>query len=146
MKGQMGDASKLRAFKSYANLSAPVEQKRLSPAAIQAFVNIAKTWSLDDDQALGLLGVVTVSTFLEWKTGVEGRTLDEDTLMRISFLIGIFKALNICYGQDLANCWVTLPNQNPIFAGEMPVDYMIQHGQPGMAEVRRLLDGRCAGQ
>ena len=77
---------------------------------------------------------------------MEGRTLDEDKLMRISLLIGIFKALNLCYGQDLADSWVTLLNQNPIFAGEAPVDYMIQHGQPGMAKVRRLLDGRCAGQ
>jgi hypothetical protein len=66
-------------------------------------------------------------------------------LMRISFLTGIFKALNICCGQDLADRWVTLPNQNPLFAGEAPVDYMIQHGCSDMKQVRRLLDARCAG-
>jgi hypothetical protein len=146
MKAHMSDVSQPRAFRNHPDLSAPVEQERLSPAAIGAFVNIAKIWSLNDVQALGLLGVVTVSTFLEWKTEMEGRTLDEDTLMRISFLIGIFESLNICYGQHLADCWVTLPNQNPIFAGEVPVDYMIRHGQPGMAKVRRLLDARCVGQ
>jgi len=146
MKGHMSDASQPRAFRNHPDLSAPVEQERLSPAAIGAFVNIAKIWSLSDVQALGLLGVVTVSSFLEWKTRMEGRTLDEDTLMRISFLIGIFESLNICYGQHLADSWVTLPNENPIFAGEAPVDYMIQHGQPGLEQVRRLLEARCAGQ
>jgi hypothetical protein len=92
MKAHMSDASQPRAFRNHPDLSAPVEQERLSPAAIGAFVNIAKIWSLNDVQALGLLGVLTVSTFLEWKTGMEGRTLDEDTLMRISFLIGIFES------------------------------------------------------
>ena len=146
MKGQMSDASQSRAFKNYPDLSDSAEQERLSPAGIEVFTNIAKIWSLTDAQALGLLGVVTASTLLEWETGMEGRTLDEDTLMRISFLIGIFKALNIYFGQDLADRWVTLPNQNPLFAGEAPVDYMIQHGCSGMKQVRRLLDARCAGQ
>jgi hypothetical protein len=142
----MSDATQPRAFKNYPDLANPAEQERLGQLGIRAFVNIAKIWSLNDAQALGLLGVVTASTLLEWKTGMEGRTLDEDTLMRISFLIGIFESLNISYGPHLADCWVTLPNQNPIFAGEVPVDYMIRHGQPGMAKVRRLLDARCAGQ
>jgi hypothetical protein len=47
---------------------------------------------------------------------------------------------NLCCGQDLADSWVTLPNQNPLFAGETPVDYMILDGRPGMEQVRRLLD------
>ena len=99
-----------------------------------------------DAQALGLLATITPSTLLEWKTEMEGRTLDEDKLMRISLLIGIFKALNLCHGQDLADSWVTLLNQNPIFAGEAPVDYRIQHGRPGMEQVRRLLDALCDGR
>jgi hypothetical protein len=146
MKAHMSDASQPRAFKNRPDLSDPVAQARLSSTAVGAFAKIAKIWSLNDVQALGLLGVVTVSSFLEWKTGMEGRTLDEDTLMRISFLIGIFESLNICYGQHLADSWVTLPNENPIFAGEVPVDFMVRHGQLGMAIVRRLLDARCAGE
>jgi hypothetical protein len=91
MKGHMSDSSQPRAFKNYLDLSNSAEQERLSPAGIEIFVNITKIWSLEDAQALGLLGVVTASTLLEWKTGMEGRALDEDRLMRISFLIGIFK-------------------------------------------------------
>ena len=33
-------------LKSFPNLSDPIEQERLSPAAVGAFVNIVKMWSL----------------------------------------------------------------------------------------------------
>ncbi|WP_433968037.1 hypothetical protein [Tunturiibacter gelidiferens] len=59
MKGHMSDAAQPRAFTNHPDLSDPVEQERLSPAAVGAFVNIATVWSLNDVQALGLLGVVT---------------------------------------------------------------------------------------
>jgi hypothetical protein len=127
-------------------LADPAQQKRLSPSAIAAFVNIVNIWSLKDTQALGLLGAATPATLLDWKTENEGSTLDQNTLTRISYLIGIYKALNICHGQELADSWVTLPNQNPIFRGKTPVGYMIENGQPGLAMVRRLLDARCQGQ
>jgi hypothetical protein len=145
MEAQMSDASQTRAIKNYLDFSNLAERERLSPAVIELFINITRLWSLDDAQALGLLGVVNTSTLPDWKNEMEGRALDEDKLMRISFLIGIFKALNICHGQNLADRWVRLPNQNPLFAGAAPVNYMMQHGCSGMKQVRRLLDARCAG-
>jgi hypothetical protein len=71
--------------------------------------------------------------------------LDQDRLTRISILTGIFKALNILYGQKLADCWIQLPNENPIFGGEAPLAYMIKGGQPAMLRVRQLLDSRRGG-
>jgi hypothetical protein len=38
-----------------------------------------------------------------------------------------------------------MPNQNRIFAGRTPVDYMIRGGLPAMQTVRRLLDARRGG-
>ena len=43
------------------------------------------------------------------------RTLDIDTLARISYLIGIFRALNILYSEELADAWIQRPNKNRIF-------------------------------
>jgi hypothetical protein len=77
MKDHMSDASQPRAFKNYPDLSDPVEQERLSPAAVGAFVNIATLWSLNDAQALGLLGVISASTLLEWKTGMGGHAHED---------------------------------------------------------------------
>jgi hypothetical protein len=74
-----------------------------------------------------------------------GRLLDADRLLRISYLIGIFKALNILHGPSLADDWVRLPNTNRIFAGSTPLAYMIKGGTTAMQTVRRLLDARRGG-
>jgi hypothetical protein len=71
--------------------------------------------------------------------------LDEDTMLRISYLIGIFKALNILHAENLADRWITLANRNPIFAGATPLQYMLRGGIPAMQVVRRLLDARRGG-
>jgi hypothetical protein len=65
--------------------------------------------------------------------------------MRISYLTGIFKALNILYGEKLADEWIQLPNSNRIFAERTPLDYMTRGGVPAMQTVRRLLDARRGG-
>jgi hypothetical protein len=135
----------MREFKKLPDLSDPVERERLSPAGITVFVNISKLWELTDAQALDLLGVDTSSTLFEWQARTEERTLDQDTLMRISYLVGIYKALHIYFGPDLANRWATLHNQNDLFAGDTPVDYMIRHGPPGMKLVRNMVDAWAAG-
>ena len=65
--------------------------------------------------------------------------------MRVSLLVGIFKALNTLYTRKLADAWVSPPNTNPIFAGETPLAYMVKGGQPAMMRVRQLLDARRVG-
>jgi len=77
------------------NLADAGERARLSPSSIKAFLNIAKKWELSEAQARGLLGGIASSTFHAWKTEPRGRRLDQDTLTRISLVIGIYKALHI---------------------------------------------------
>jgi hypothetical protein len=127
-------------FDQAPNLANSSERERLSPSAIKAFVNITAKWQLSEAQARGLLGGIASSTFHAWKTEPRGKRLDQDTLMRISLVIGVYKALHIYFGQPWADRWVTLANRGPLFAGQSPVDYMLWQGQPGMVQVRRLLD------
>jgi hypothetical protein len=127
-------------FDQAPDLTNAIERERLSPSAIKAFVKIAGQWGLNEAQARGLLGGVASSTFHAWKTRPHGKKLDQDTLMRISLVIGIYKALNIYFDPRWANRWVVLGNRGPMFAGTAPIDYMIRHGQPGMLQVRRMLD------
>jgi len=126
------------------DLSDPATRRRLSPAAVKGFLAIMDKWNLRDPEARQLLGGMSTGSFYALKK--EPRTLDQDTLTRISLLIGIFKALNILYSPKLADAWISLPNTNPIFRGLTPVAYMIQRGQPGMLSVRQLLDARRGGQ
>jgi hypothetical protein len=64
----------------------------------------------------------------------------------VSFLVGIFKALNILYSAELADAWIQLPNTNPVFNGATPLAYIIRFGLPGMERVRQLLDARRGGR
>jgi len=128
------------------NLADAGERARLSPSSIKAFLNIAKKWELSEAQARGLLGGIASSTFHAWKTEPRGRRLDQDTLTRISLVIGIYKALHIYFGKPWADRWVALANRGPMFAGQAPIDYMLRQGQPGMMQVRRMLDAWRGGR
>ena len=126
------------------DLGTRASRERLSAPALKAFFNIAARWKVRDEDARALLGGVTNGPFYEMKRKPD-RMLDTDRLTRISYLIGIFKALHILHSSKLADEWVRLPNSNPIFAGEAPLAYMIRGGFPAMQTVRRLLDARRAG-
>jgi hypothetical protein len=126
------------------DLGSREERERLSAPAIKAFLNIMARWKVRDEDARGLLGGVSNGPFYDMKRN-PNRTLDTDRLTRISYLIGIFKGLQILHSPKLADEWVRLRNRNPIFKGQTPLDYMIRGGLPGMQIVRRLLDARRAG-
>jgi uncharacterized protein (DUF2384 family) len=127
-----------------ADLSSRAVQEKLSPAAIRAFLSLASHWKLRDEDARRLLGGISNGSFYQLKRSAS-KTLDQDKLTRISLLVGIFKALNILYSAKLADAWVELPNTNPIFGGESPLDYMRKGGVPAMLRVRQLLDARRGG-
>jgi len=133
-------------FDKAADLTDAAERERLSPTAIRAYLKICDKWGLSENQARALLGGIASSTFHVWRADPEGQKLSQDTLVRISLLIGIYKALHIYFSQAWADRWVRLGNRGALFAGRAPVDFMIRHGQPGMLEVRRMLDAWRGGR
>jgi len=126
------------------DLTDKAQRERLSPSALKAFFNIVERWNIRDEDARVLLGGLSNGPYYSWRKDPE-RTLDTDMLTRVSYLIGIFKALNVLYGEKLADEWVRLPNQNPIFAGRTPLAYMMAGGVTSLQTVRRLLDARRGG-
>jgi hypothetical protein len=124
------------------DFAAKAERERLSPAALRAFFSIVHRWHITDEDARRLLGVVRVGTYHAMKRNPDGSVLGADTLLRISYLIGIFKALNMLHSKKLADEWVLLPNTNRIFGGSTPLAYMMKGGPPAMRTVRSLLDAR----
>ena len=128
------------------DLTDPKVRQQLSASAIKGFLEIAAEWQLTESQARGLLGGIASSTFHAWKSQPSKHKLTQDTLLRISLVIGIYKALHIYFGEEWADRWVTLGNRGSMFAGAAPIDYMIRHGQPGMFQVRRMLDAWRGGR
>ena len=129
------------------DLSRLEERRRLSAAALKALFNIVNHWKVRDEDVRELLGGISNGNYYQLKKNprTPGKSLDQDKLTRISYLIGIFKSLNILYSQRLADQWIQLPNSNPIFAGRTPLDYILRGGTPAMDMVRRLLDARRGG-
>jgi hypothetical protein len=126
------------------DLNSRAERERLSHAALVGFFRLSAAWSVRDEDARELLGGLSSSSFYEWKKQPE-RVLEVDRITRISYLLGIYKALHILYGDKLADEWVHLPNTNPIFNGRTPLAYMLGGGLVAMQTVRRLLDARRGG-
>lgn len=126
------------------DLTSREERERLSTSALKAFFNLISRWGIRDEDARLLLGGISNGPYYTWKKQPE-RLLDTDILTRISYLIGIFKALHILYGEQLADEWIQLPNKNRIFGGRTPLDYIMRGGLPALQTVRRLLDARRGG-
>jgi hypothetical protein len=120
----------------------PQVRRQLSAPAIRTFSNIAAAWQLTGDAQRALLGWPAESTFYKYKSGQVG-ALPYDTLIRISLVLGIYKALHILYPEPtLADRWMKLPNTNPLFGGRTPLAMIMETGMDGLQQVRRLLDGR----
>ena len=128
-----------------ADFNSAGERKRLSGSALMGFFKMMEIWKVRDEDARMLLGGISNGPFYEMKKNPKGKVLDVDRLFRVSYLLGIFKAINILHGQQLADEWVQLPNRNSLFGGRTPLRYMIDGGLPAMQNVRRLLDARRGG-
>ncbi len=126
------------------DLNAKSERERLSGSALKGFFRLAEAWKIRDEDARELLGGLSSSAFYEWKKN-PARVLEVDRITRISYLIGIYKALHILYGDKLADEWVSLGNKNVIFAGQTPLAFMQAGGLLAMQTVRKLLDARRGG-
>ena len=126
------------------DLNSKAERERLSRSALRGFFKIVERWKLRDEDARELLGGLSSSAYYEWKKNPD-RILDVDRITRVSYLVGIYKALHILYGDRLADEWVSLANSNAVFGGRTPLAYMLAGGLVAMQTVRKLLDARRGG-
>ncbi len=126
---------------SFASFQDPQD---ISAAGIRAFSNIAERWSLTAEQQIRLLGLESRSTLYTWKSKARaGRRMQlrRDTLERISYVLGIFKAINILLPiTERADRWVHAPNANPLFGGGSALDRMTSGKVSDLYVVRRMLD------
>lgn len=127
------------------DLSRKDNRTRLTPAALKGLLQIAKHWSLRDEDTRELLGGISNGSFYGLKSRAP-KTFAADQLTRVSLLLGIYKALNILYSPKLADAWITLPNSNFMFGGDPPLNYLKHGGIPAFVRVRQLLDARRGGR
>jgi hypothetical protein len=114
----------------------------LGGAGLRAFANIAEAWSLPVADQLKLLGIASRSTFFKWRRERNPR-LPRDTLERLSYLLGIYKSLQILLPDPkLADEWVRKPNAAPAFGGRSALDRMLSGQVADLYVVRQYLDAQ----
>ncbi len=123
----------------------PVDRRQLSGPALRTFFNIADKWRLGPDEQMKLLGVNARSTFYKWKKNGEA-ALPRDTLERISYIFGIYKALQVLLPNDAANDWVKKPNSARTFNGRSALDRMLSGNVVDLYVVRQYLDAQRGGR
>jgi uncharacterized protein (DUF2384 family) len=110
--------------------------------AMEGFFGIMAHWKADNAAMIKILGSPAERTFYAWKSGKVGR-LPEDTLRRIGYVAGIWKALQIIYSRpEHADGWVKKPNR--FFGGHTPLERMAAGDVTDLAAVRAYVDAARA--
>jgi hypothetical protein len=112
----------------------------LGGPGLRAFANIAEAWGLSVADQLSLLGIGSRSTFFKWRRETSPR-LPRDTLERLSYLLGIYKSLQILLPDPkAADEWVRKPNHAPLFGGRSALERMLSGQVADLYVVREYLD------
>jgi hypothetical protein len=126
--------------------SAPPSKRAMSAAGLRAFFNIARDWGLNTEEQMVLLGAPGRSTFFKWKSAPEKADIKHDALERLSYILGIYKALQILLPDATASdAWVKKPNTAPLFGGKSALDRMLGGNIGDLLAVRQYLDARRGG-
>ena len=114
----------------------------LGGPGLRAFATIAEAWGLTVAEQLTLLGIASRSTFFKWRREPEPR-LPQDTLERLSYLLGIYKSLQILLPEPkAADAWVRQPNSAPLFGGHSALERMLSGQVADLYVVREYLDAQ----
>jgi len=133
----------MAAFKPQAH--GKFKPEHLGATALTGFFNIAAKWGLSADDERILLGSPPRSTFFKWKSERSAR-LPQDTLERISYILGIYKALHILLPTaTAADAWIKKPNAAPMMHGKSALERMRGGRVIDLADVRRYLDAERGG-
>ena len=111
-------------------------------ALLRTYFNIADAWKLSAREAMTLLGLRSRSTYHVWRDGRSG-ALPRDTLERISYVLGIYKALQILLPPgEAADAWIRKPNAAALFGNRSALDRLLSGNVADLYEVRRYLDAQ----
>jgi len=116
------------------------DRKDLTGPALRTFFRIADAWGLKESEQMRLLGLDSRSTFHSWKRGAIA-ALPKDALERISYVMGIYKGLQVLL-PNTADEWVREPKAARPFAGASALDRMMSGNVADLYVVRQYVDAQ----
>ncbi len=115
------------------------DSERLSRPALETFFRITDLWQLSSGEGQKLLGVPP-STYFKYRAHPAQARLQRDTLERISYIVGIYKSINILLPRaEAADGWVR--RANSVFQGRSALEVMLGGNVGDLYAVRHYLDG-----
>ncbi len=119
---------------------------RIGSSLLPTIFNIFSQWRLTGAQQMTLLGLSNEKTLYNWKKQPAKAKLTRDMLERASYILGIYKSLQILLPDPiLADQWLSMPNDNPLFNGAAPLDRLLAGQVLDLAVVRNFLDAERGG-
>ena len=119
-----------------------IDNQKLSSPGFQIFLNIAQLWKLSVNEQINLLGLNSNYKYYNWKKD-PNPILPSETIIRISYILGIYKALKILLpNNSAANEWVKCPNSEPLFKGKTALRIMMSGDINDLAFIRKYLDSQ----
>lgn len=119
-----------------------IDEVQMSRVAVKLFFGIADEWNLTDEQRCTLAGLGTRTTLHNWRQKLaagEPIKLGKDTLERMSYLAGIYKAVQLLFVDPAQwKNWVRKPNRD--FGGASALERMLAGRVVDLVDVRRYLD------
>ena len=113
----------------------------LAPAGLRTFFRIADAWGLSLNEQRAALGNVAKQTLYNWRDHPASARLSDDQLDRLSYILGIYKALHIIFTRpEQADSWIRRPNDAPPFGGKPAAATLFSGKMEDLMRVRRYLD------
>jgi len=125
----------------------PVDVRSADTAAkvLPVFFRIGEAWGLSTAEQQTLLGVGK-STLFNWKAGQIRSGLDAGVLERLSYILGIYSALQILLPiPERANAWIRKPNSSPLFGGGSALKRMLGGQVADLLAVHAYLNAQRGG-
>jgi hypothetical protein len=122
--------------------SASPEAGAAAAIGLRAFARIADLWHLSVAEQLKLLGLSSRSTYFKWRKDPQVK-LPRDTLERISYVLGIYKSLQLLLPDTrAADEWIRKPNEALMFGGRSALERMLSGNVADLYIVRQYLDAQ----
>lgn len=111
-------------------------------AGLRAFERIATAWGLTVAEQMRLLGLKSRSTYFKWRKDA-AVVLPADTVERLSYLLGIYKALQLLFTDPVrADDWLRRANDAAPFGGRSALERMLSGQVADLYVVRQYLDAQ----
>lgn len=119
------------------------------PAAFGVATRILEAWGFSRQEMAAVLGLERRTFYRYLGDGLPARSVSRDLVERVSYILGIEKALEILLGgddeADSIRQWIDSPSDAPLFAGQAPRQRLLGGRVADLFRVRQYLDGWRGG-